>query len=140
MKGLEKDIEFEIEFYEGLLRHNPDFEAALIALGDTYTRAGFYEEGLSIDQRLARLRPEDPVVLYNLACSFSLLNQPDKAFTAIKQALALGYEELEYLQMDDDLKELRAWPAFKEYFEPLLRAYLKERAVELEQRKIFRDQ
>jgi len=140
MKGLEKDIEFEIEFYEGLLKYNPDFEAALIALGDAYTRAGFYEEGLSVDQHLARLRPGDPVVLYNLACSFSLLNQPDKALIVIKQALALGYGELEYLQMDDDLKALRALPEFQKYFEPLLRAYLKERAAELEQRKIFRDQ
>lgn len=31
------------------------------------------------DEMLYLLKPHDPVVLYNLACSYSLLNEKDKA-------------------------------------------------------------
>src|SRR5512145_2119003 len=62
---------FELDFYEGILLRDPCNEDALMALGHMYTRCGDYEKGLAIDRRLARLRPEDPTVYYNLACSHS---------------------------------------------------------------------
>ena len=46
----EEDLDFEISFYEKLLRKNPDFTNALVALGDAYTRRGRYSEGLAIDK------------------------------------------------------------------------------------------
>ena len=58
MSGKKEDFEFEINFYENILKERPDFVEALMALGDLYTKAGFYEKGLSIDKRLTRLRPD----------------------------------------------------------------------------------
>ena len=54
-------LDFEIAFYEKLLRAYPDFVDVLMPLGATYTRAGLYEKGLAVDQRLAQLRQEDPL-------------------------------------------------------------------------------
>jgi len=110
------DEEFEIKFYRGIIRRRPDFFEALSVLGDLYTQCGRYEEGLEIDKRLARLRPGDPFVLYNLACSYSLTGEIPKAFTAIKRALSLGYSDLEYLQKDEDLANLRQDQDFQDYF------------------------
>ena len=61
----QEDLDFELSFYNGLLEKNPNFIEALIALGDLYTKAGLYHEGLAIDERLYVLKPEDPVVLYS---------------------------------------------------------------------------
>ena len=70
-----------------------------------------------MDERLYQLRPADPVILYNLACSYSLLDEKDKAFRAIKQAIHSGYDDFEHLEADNDLNNLRTDRRFTRYFE-----------------------
>ena len=111
------DANFEIQFYEGILERSPCFIEVLGALGDRYTRNGFYQQGLVMDERLYQLRPDDPVVLYNLACSYSLLDDKDKALRAIKQAVHCGYDDFEHLEADKDLDNLRGDRRFTRYFE-----------------------
>src|ERR1051325_8023158 len=102
-----EDLEFEIRFFEGISHRDPDFIAALQILGDAYTKTGQWEKGLKIDQRLARLWPENPLVFYNLACSYSLLKHLDEAFAALDQAVKLGYNDARWLTNDPDLDNLR---------------------------------
>jgi len=109
------DVAFEITFYNGLIRKNPNFIEALVALGDLYTKAGMYKEGLSVDEKLVQLKPDDPIVLYNLACSYSLLKDIDKAFRAFKKAINCGYFDFEHLEQDDDLSNLRKDRRFQQY-------------------------
>lgn len=110
------EMDFEMQFYEGLLQKKPDFIAVLSALGDLYTQKGFFEKGLQIDERLSLLRPEDPMVLYNLACSYSLLNDKDRALRVIKKAINCGYDDFHYLEHDKDLKNLLNDSRFQRYF------------------------
>lgn len=117
MKRKRKD--FEIRFYEGLVKQQPGFVQALASLGDAYTRKGFYQEGLAIDQRLAELKPQDPIVHYNLACSLSLVGQLAQALAALKQAVLLGYDEISYISKDPDLKALRETQEFKQFFKKI---------------------
>lgn len=119
MSQLKEDLNFEIKFYEGLLQKKPDFIEALTLLGDLYTRQGMYQEGLKIDERLAQLLPDDPTVFYNLACSYSLLQEIDKALRSIKRAINCGYYEFDFLERDADLENLRNDPRFKRYFSRL---------------------
>lgn len=110
----EEDLDFEIKFYEGLLDKNPDFTPALFALSDVYSKKGLLEKGLLIDKRLASLKPDDPIIFYNLACDYSLLNQLENSLSCLTQALSLGYEDLEHLQNDPDLENLRRQPYYQE--------------------------
>ena len=114
-KKLDKDADFEIQFYESILRNAPDFIEALIALGDLYTRRGWYAKGLDIDRKLSALRPEDPFILYNLACSYSLVNDIPRSLATIKFAIRLGYDHLDYLEKDPDLTNLRQDQRFKTF-------------------------
>lgn len=109
-------LDFEIEFYEGILRRRPLFVQALIAIGDAYTKKGLYEKGLKVDETLAYLKPNDATVLYNLSCSYSLLNQIDDAFKTIKRAIQSGYDDYIHLEIDSDLTNLRKDLRFKRYF------------------------
>jgi len=111
----ENDINFEIEFYNGLIEKNPNFVEALIALRDLYTTAKMYQEGLAIDEQLVLLRPDDPIILYNLACSYSLLKDVSKSFRAFKKAINCGYTDFKHLERDDDLNNLRKDRRFQEY-------------------------
>jgi len=117
----EDDMDFEIRFYEGLLKKKPDFIDALSAIGDLYTKKGFYEKGLRVDEKLVILRPCDPIVLYNLSCSYSLVNQIDKSFRAFKKAINCGYCDFDHLEKDDDLLNLRKDPRFQKYYIRLLK-------------------
>jgi Flp pilus assembly protein TadD len=87
---------------------------ALQLLGDHYTQRGRFSEGLHVDERLARLEPANPLVFYNLACSYSLTDEFDRAFFALNRAIELGYRDFKWLAKDPDLKKLRALPAFSE--------------------------
>lgn len=110
-------LEFEVAFYERLLQEKPDFVEALMALGEAYTRRGWYEKGLAVDRRLARLKSDDPVVWYNLACSLSLLNRLDESLEALQRAMALGYDDFPFLAKDPDLDALRRSPQFRRFVE-----------------------
>lgn len=110
------DPQFEITFYEGVLKHSPDFVQALSALAGLYTQEGLYAQGLALDRRLTALRPREPVAHYNLACSLSLVGDISGAFDAIKRALEYGYEDFAYLEKDSDLMRLLADPEFQEFY------------------------
>jgi len=108
----QRDLDTKIEFIEGLVRRDPDYVDALQILGDHYTQRGRITEGLKVDERLARLEPQNPLVLYNLACSYSLAGEFDRAVAALEKALQFGYRDFGWLAKDPDLKKLRAHPAF----------------------------
>ena len=108
----QRDLDTKIEFIEGLVRRDPNYVDALQILGDHYTQRGRITEGLQVDERLARLEPQNPLVFYNLACSYSLAEEFDRAVAALEKALQLGYRDFDWLAKDPDLKKLRAQPAF----------------------------
>jgi tetratricopeptide (TPR) repeat protein len=119
MKKRPRKKNYEIKFYEGLLKKRPDFTQALVSLGDAYTRRGFYEEGLNVDKRLVRLKPEDSVAHYNLACSFSLTNDIAQAQSELKKAVLLGYNDFAYILEDSDMVNLRKDADFCAFFHEL---------------------
>ena len=117
-----EDLDFAITFYERLLKENPGFANVLIALGDAYTKSGRYGDGLKIDQRLAELRPKDPTVYYNLACSYSLLKMANPSLAALRKAISLGYRDFVFMEKDPDLEFIRKNPHYKK----LLSEYTKK--------------
>jgi tetratricopeptide (TPR) repeat protein len=108
----ERDLDTKIGFVEGLVRRDPNYVDALQILGDHYTQRGRINEGLKVDERLARLEPGNPLVFYNLACSYSLSGEIDRAANALEKALQLGYRDFDWLAKDPDLKPLRTQPVF----------------------------
>lgn len=112
-------LEFEISFYEKLLRAYPDFVDVLVPLGDAYSRRGLHEKGLEVDLRLARLRGNDPLTWYNLACSYSLLKRLDEAIDALRRSIELGYGDLRHLQKDPDLVNLRQSQKYRQFLDAM---------------------
>ena len=110
-----EDMDFEIRFLEGVVEKSPDFIEALINLGDLYTKRGSFEKGLAVDLKLSSLRPGDPIILYNLACSYSLMNDPERSLEAIQRAVQHGYRDVDFLSQDRDLANLRKFPPFLDF-------------------------
>jgi tetratricopeptide (TPR) repeat protein len=117
----QRDLDVKIRFVEGLVRRDPDYVDALQILGDHYTQRGRFVEGLQVDERLAKLEPTNDLVFYNLACSYSLTDQFDRAVFALNRAFELGYRDFKWLAKDPDLRKLRAHPAFAKLKEKIQR-------------------
>jgi len=109
----QRDLDVKIGFMEGLVRRDPDYVEALQLLGDHYTQRGRYDEGLKVDERLAELEPGSSLVFYNLACSYSLTEQFERAAQALEKALQLGYRDFNWLARDPDLRKLRQQPVYR---------------------------
>lgn len=108
-----RELDIKIQFMEGIVRRDPQYIEALQLLGDHYTQRGKFQDGLKVDEQLSRLEPGNPLVFYNLACSYSLTGAVDLAASALDKALALGYRDFKWLAKDPDLRTLRKHPVFR---------------------------
>lgn len=106
------DPEFEIRFYEAVLRRNPTYVAVVELLGGLYTRQGRIADGLKMDRRLVKLQPENPTAHYNLACSLALLKRKSDALDELRLAVQLGYRDFDWMQQDPDLEAIKKHPEF----------------------------
>jgi len=108
-----RELEVKISFLEGLVTRDSAYIEALQLLGDHYTERGSFESSLKVDQQLSRLEPRNPLVFYNLACSYSLHGDYDLAAASLESALTLGYRDFKWLARDPDLSSLRKHPLFR---------------------------
>jgi tetratricopeptide (TPR) repeat protein len=115
----QSQLDFEVEFFGGILERHPYYVDVLRAHGNNLTLKGRYAEGLQIDKRLVQLRPNDPLAHYNLACSYALLKRPDQSIKTLRRAVELGYRDFRYMREDHDLDSIRHDPRFRQ----LLREY-----------------
>ena len=103
---------FEIGFYESVLRREPDYADVIELLGGLYTKAGRVADGLEMDNRLVRMRPDNAMARYNLACSLALAGRKAGALASLARAIALGYDDAAWMAKDADLACLKDEPAF----------------------------
>jgi tetratricopeptide (TPR) repeat protein len=108
-----RDLDLKIDFIEGIVRRDPNYVEALQLLGDHYTQRGRFDQGLKVDEQLSRLEPTNPLVFYNLACSYSLIGQVDLSAASLEKALLLGYRDFRWLARDPDLQTLRKHPLYR---------------------------
>jgi len=92
---------------------NPDDVEALLFGAGASIRLGEKEKGLEWTNRVLTLEPEDPTVLYNAACNFSLAGDVQKGLETLERAVSAGFADKEWIEQDSDLKALRADPRFQ---------------------------
>lgn len=107
------DPEFEIAFFESVLRRDPSYVNVVELLGGLYTRQGRIADGLKMDRRLVKLQPANATAHYNLACSLALSKRKSDALRALQQAVKLGYRDVDWMQQDPDLDALKRHPDFQ---------------------------
>ncbi len=106
-------LDFEIEFFERILTRDPNYVEVLMNLGDLFSRKGCHRRALQVDLRLVQLQPKNEMAFYNLACSHALLQQKSQALEALRQAVMLGYADLDYMLNDPDLQSLHGHADFQ---------------------------
>ncbi len=110
----QSQADFEREFFDQILKRDDRQPDVLRRQAELLARSGDYQSALPLDQRLAQMRPEDPVVHYNLACTLAMTDQASEAIVVLARALDLGYDDFAHIESDSDLDNLRDQPAFIE--------------------------
>ncbi len=78
----------------------------LAALGDSARSRRYAERSLAIS-------PEDPMLLYNVGCIFSLLGLSDPALDCLEKAVRAGLTQRGWFAHDSNLDPLRPLPRFQ---------------------------
>jgi adenylate cyclase len=86
--------------------------SALYGLGENARALEWAERALSMD-------PEEAAVLYNVACTYAVLNETDKALNCLEKAFRLGFGHKEWIEKDPDFSSVREHPRFKRLMECL---------------------
>jgi serine/threonine protein kinase/Tfp pilus assembly protein PilF len=98
---------------EAHLELNPDDARAWYLGAGAVVQLGDPERGLEWAQRALAIDPDDPGVLYNVACTYANLGRVDDAITCLEQAIENGFGHREWLDHDADLNPLHGLPRFE---------------------------
>jgi serine/threonine protein kinase/tetratricopeptide (TPR) repeat protein len=95
------------------VRLNPDDVRAMYMAANGLVALGERDKGLEWARRALALDPSDSMVLYNLACIYSMAGQPLDALDCLERAVAAGLTERGWLEHDGNLDPIRAEPRFQ---------------------------
>ena len=90
------------------LELNPDDSRALIIGAAANACMGDVELATQYATRAIAVDPEDPMLLYNVACTYGMLARPGEALDALEKAVSNGWGDKSWLEHDSDLDSIRA--------------------------------
>ena len=98
---------------------NPD-DARACQLGATVSASlGLNEMARDYARRALTINPDDPLLLYNISCMYSLLGNPNEALDCLEKAVDKGYGQRDWVEHDSDLDPVRELPRFKRILEAM---------------------
>lgn len=101
-----------IEACRRYLQDYPNEARAHIFLATSYAWLDARAEAIAEGKTAARLSPEDPVMMYNLACLFSLINEQDEAVQWLSRWVQHGRRDFEWMKRDPELDNIRKHPGY----------------------------
>ena len=93
---------------------DPDNPGIWFSLAYCLHAGGHLDEAIEAHKKAATYEPTRGIALYNLACAYSLTEQPDKAMEALHASRAAGFDLTEVIAEDSDLDNLREDPRFQQ--------------------------
>lgn len=95
-----------------LLLHPADGRALYFG-ANALSQVGDRERSLEWADRAQALEPDEPQVLYNVACVYALLGESDRALDALERSVTRGWFQREWMGHDPDLAPIREHPRFQ---------------------------
>lgn len=105
-----------IQAHETHLREVPEDARSRSLLAALYTEVGRTEDSKREATMAMTLRPNDPVILYNAACTFCLMKHRGDAMDALSKAWRSGYRDTDWVRGDPDLAILHDEPEFERLY------------------------
>jgi adenylate cyclase len=98
---------------EARLKMNPDDARALYMGANGLVALGKTDQGLEWARQAIAIDPDEPMLLYNVACIQSLAERYDEALDSLEKAVESGLTQKGWLLHDSNLDPIRSNPRFK---------------------------
>jgi len=109
-------IQQRIELLESHLKTVPEDARGRTLLATDYAFVGRPEDAERDATFAMTLRPNDAMVMYNVACVFSKLGKKVEALDAVKKAWEAGFKDRSWARRDPDLAILHDDPEFQKLY------------------------
>jgi len=107
-----------IAIFEDQLKKVPEDARARVLLANSYAAQERFDDAKREADMAMVLRPDDTMILYNVACVFCLMNNSKDAMIALKKARDAGYSNPAWARQDPDLAILQGDPEFDRLLPP----------------------
>lgn len=108
----------QIAVFEAHIRKVPEDARARVLLAACFAQIGRFEEAKREADLAIALRPDDTMVLYNVACALCLANKPEDALIALRRSKETGNRSAAWVRNDPDLAMLHGHPEFEALYPP----------------------
>ena len=106
----------QIQALENHLKSVPEDARARVLLASNYASLGRREDATREANLAVALRPNDALVLYNLACAFCQMEKKPEALDALRKAWNVGFKDSDWARRDPDLALLHGDPEFERLY------------------------
>jgi serine/threonine protein kinase/tetratricopeptide (TPR) repeat protein len=103
-----------LAFFPGYLSQHPDDARGHMYHAIHLATAGRNEEAKQAGMKALELNPGDSLMMYNAACLYARLGDARLAARTLKDAVAAGQEDFEWIKRDSDLDSIRDEPDYIE--------------------------
>jgi serine/threonine protein kinase/Tfp pilus assembly protein PilF len=94
------------------LELHPDDSRAVYLKSATLIELGIHEEGLKWADKAYATDPQDPYIVYGVACSYARVDKIEEAVDYFEKSVACGFAHKDWVEHDADLDPLRDHPRF----------------------------
>lgn len=108
-----------VEIAEQVLELQPDETRALYLTATPLIRIGREEDARKWVERALFIEPDDPSLLYNVACFYAQAGEIEKALDCLEMADLASMANVSWIENDADLDPLRDEPRFKRILESI---------------------
>jgi TolB-like protein/Flp pilus assembly protein TadD len=98
-------IEQHLELHPGDARACIFAATSYATIGDAERSSHYAKNAMAVD-------PDDPMMLYNVACAFSVLGRTADCLDALERAVSNGWSDKDWLEHDSDLDGIRNEPKY----------------------------
>ncbi len=102
----------QVRLIEAHLELHPDDARACIMGASANANIGDEERSAYYAARAMAVDPEDPMVLYNVACAYGILGKVPECLDALEQAVSKGWGDKAWMEHDSDLEAIHDEPRF----------------------------
>jgi serine/threonine protein kinase/Tfp pilus assembly protein PilF len=97
----------------------PDDTRACVLAAGGFAALGEVDRAVELAKRALGIDPDDPMLLYNVACTYAQLHKTSEALDCLESAVDKGYGHKEWIEHDSDFDSIRDNPRFKAILETM---------------------